>query len=189
MRGDRRVGALFAVAMFLSIAPVGMSSAGAAAGPLCSSFTGAATLTPGLPILGSTQRVKPTVSITGARLSGCHASATSGTVSAKLKFAQSTNCTLLVSQIGRNVAVNARGTLKVTWNNKMTSTIALTMSFGSIPNKGSLATMSGEVTAGLYKGMKQSWIVLWTMRLPDECFGGAPLTSVTFSQFAPVTTK
>jgi len=176
--------AVVVVAVLEAVTPIGASSPDAKSGLTCRSFTGIAALTPGLPRLGSTQRVKPTISIKNARLNGCRGGVTSGRASATLQFAKSSNCALLIGQVSRNVPATANGTLTITWNTKMTSTIALSMSFGGVPNKAAVAIMTGTVRAGLYRGVKESWTVLWTMRKADECFGGAPLTSLTFSEFA-----
>jgi hypothetical protein len=179
-------GVLVVVALFVSMAPIGAASATALGGSGCRSFVGTATLAPGLPKVGDTRRVKPTISIEGARLRGCPGRAASGTVAATLKFEKPSNCSLLITQVSRNIAANAKGNLTITWDNKMTSTIALSMSFGSVPNEPAVAIMAGTVDAGLYQGLKESWTVLWTMRRTDECFGGAPLTSLAFSKFAAV---
>ncbi len=181
-------GVMLVVALCVPMAPLGASTAAATGGSACRSFVGTATLTPGLPKVGDTRRVKPTISIDGARLRGCPGRATSGTVSATLKFAKPSNCTLLITQVSRNIPAIAKGTLTITWDNKMTSTIALSMSFGSVLDEPAVAIMAGTVEAGLYQGLKESWNVLWTMR-QTECFGGAPLTSLAFSKFAAVAAK
>lgn len=178
--------AVVVAAMVVAVTPIGASSPDATSGWACRSFAGIAALTPGLPRLGSTQRVKATISIKQARLNGCRGGVTSGTASATLKFAKPSNCALLISQVSRNVAATANGTSTITWNNKMTSTIALSLSFGGVPNEAAVAVMTATVRSGVYQGAKESWTVLWTMRKADECFGGAPLTSLTFSQFAAV---
>ena len=178
---------LVAVALLVPNTAVGASSPAAVA-PSCKAFAGTAVLSPGLPKVGALTRVKPTISINGASLTGCHGQVSSGRVSATVSFGKSTNCTLFITQVTANVAVKAKGTLRIVWNNRKTSTIALSMSFGSVPDKAALATMVGTVNAGLFKGRKESWTVLWSMK-EDECFGGAPLTSLAFSQFAAVVTK
>jgi len=180
---------MLVVALVVPMAPLGASSAAAAGGSACRSFVGTAALAPGLPRLGDTRRVTPTISIEGARLRGCPGRATSATVSATLKFAKPSNCKLLITQVSRNIPAIAKGTLTIAWDNKMTSTIALSMSFGSVVDEPTVAIMAGTVEAGLYQGLKQSWTVLWTMRRTDECFGGAPLTSLAFSKFDAVAAK
>jgi len=189
MRGRQRAGvlvvlAVVVVAMLGALTPVGASLPGMTRRSACRSFSGIAALSPGLPRLGSTQRVKPTISIKHARLNGCGGGVTSGTAAATLKFAKPSNCALLIGQVSRNVPATATGTMTITWNDKMTSTIALSMSFGSVPDEAAVAIMSGTVRTGVYLGRKESWTVLWTMRKADECFGGAPLTSMAFTEFA-----
>jgi hypothetical protein len=188
MRGERGAGLFVVLAVVVAtlvpVTPIGASSPDAKSGWACRSFAGIAGLTPGLPRLGSTKRVTPTISIKNARLNGCRGGVTSGTVSATLKFAKPSNCALLIGQVSSNVAATANGTLTITWNTKTTSTIALSMTFGGVPNEAAVATMTGTVRAGLDRGAKKSWTVLWTIRKADECFAGAPLTSLTFSEFA-----
>jgi hypothetical protein len=191
MRGRARfattAGVLVAAALLVPNTAVGAASPAAVAPP-CKTFAGTAVLSPGLPKVGAVTRVKPKISINGASLSGCQGQVSSGRVSATVEFGKSTNCMLFITQVTANVVVKAKGTLRIVWNNKKTSTIALSMSFGSVPDKASLATMVGTVNAGLFKGRTESWTVLWSMK-EDECFGGAPLTSLAFSQFAEIATN
>jgi len=176
-----------AVAMLLPLGLITATSAGAAGGTTCKSFSAAARLTPGLPPAGNKSRVRPAISLQG-NISGCRGTVTSGRASATLKFASSSNCTMLVTKATANVKTNATGTLKIAWSSRKTSTIALSLSFGAVPQKPSLATIKGSITAGLFKGMKESGTVGWTLGR-NECFGGASLTALTLSGFAPVVIK
>jgi hypothetical protein len=145
-------------------------------------------VTPGLPKTGSTERVRSTISIKRAKLSGCHGGVTSATASATLRFDHALNCTVLITQITSAVTARARGTLTFTWNNKHTSTVSFAVLFGSIPNEPSVAKLTGTVTAGAFKGMKETGTVYWSLG-SNDCFGGAPLTAFAFSEFSPFVTK
>jgi hypothetical protein len=179
---------LVVVIALLPIAAVEATPAGAAAGTTCKSLGGSATVTPGLPKYGSTQTVRPTISIKGAKVSGCRGAVKGATASATLKFDQSANCTSLITQIAGNVKAKAKGTASITWNNHKTSKVSFSLTFGSVPNNPSVAKLAGTVTAGLFVGMKETGSVAWSLG-SDECFGGAPLTSFTFSGFSPFVTK
>jgi hypothetical protein len=178
----------FVLALLLPMGMIEASAAGAASGTTCKSFSGNANVSPGLPKYGSKTMVRPTISIKRAKLSGCGGSVKGATASATLKFVKSANCASLITQTIANVSAKATGTLTITWNNKMTSKVALSLSFGSIPDNPTLAKLTGTVTSGRFQGMKSSGTVEWSLST-EECFGGAPLTSFTFSEFAPLVTK
>ena len=166
----------------LPLGAVEASAAGASGGTTCQSFSGNAKVSPGLPVVGSRVRVTPTFSIKGAKLSGCHGVVTGGTASAKLKFVSSSNCLVLVTHSTANIVSRAKGTLTITWNNGRTSTLSFSLSFGAVKDKPTLAATDGTVTSGLFKGMKGSGTVLWTLGM-NECFGGEALTSLKFNGF------
>ena len=184
----RSLRVFLAVVSLLPVGAIGASSAGAAGGTTCSSLHGIAALTPGLPKIGDTTLVRSRVSIKGARLSGCRGSVTNATVRATLRFAKPSNCTLLISQVTAATTVVAKGTATFTWNNRRTSTVSLSVSLGAIPDQPSVAKIAGTVTAGLFKGMKESGTVIWSLD-STACFGGAPLKSLTFTQFSPFVVK
>jgi hypothetical protein len=173
------------------LAPLGVinaSSAGAASGTTCQALRGTAILSPGLPSLGNTAVVRPIISVIGAKVSGCAGSVTGASASGKLRFAKPSNCTRLITQITANTKVAATGTVVLTWNTHTTSQIAMTLTFGSVANKPTLATLTGTVISGLFKGTKTSGTIQWSLGT-NECFGGAPLTSAAFSGFAPFVLK
>lgn len=178
--------ALLAGALLTGV--IGVSPAAAASGSTCASFRGNATVTPGLPKTGSTDRVRSTISIKRAKLSGCHGTVKSATVSATLRFDHALNCTMLITEITSAVTTRARGTLTLAWNDKHTSTVSFSVLFGSIPNEPSVAKLTGTVTAGMFKGMKETGSVYWSLN-SNDCFGGSPLTAFTFSEYSPFVTK
>jgi len=73
------------------------------------------------------------------------------------------NCTALIDKAGGNVTTAATGPLRICWNTKRTSTVALRMAFGSVPKQPALASLTGNVTAGLFKGQKVSGTVQWSL--------------------------
>ena len=189
MRRGRRATAAGAVLAVLAIgAGLVAVPAGAAAKSPCATFDGAATFSPALPPAGSVKVVRSRIAINRAKLGGCRGSVASGTASGTLTLARATNCTLLITNIASNVATKAKGTLTITWNTHATSTIALTVSFGSLRGEPSLATMTGTVTNGLFEGRQESWTVAWAMKT-TECFGGAPLSWLSFTEFAAPTAR
>ena len=175
---------VLAVALVFPAEAIAAQSAGAASGTTCTTFSGTARVTPGLPMVGSKQLVRPTASIKAAKLGSCHGEVSSGTVSATIRFAKPSNCTLLIRDITANVAWTTRGTATVVWNNHKTSNVAFSLSFGGVNGDPALAAVAGTVRSGMFKGLKVSGTVLWTLG-STECFGGAPLKSLTFSAFAP----
>jgi hypothetical protein len=170
------VSALFAV-----------TPAGAVTGSTCATFRGNATVSPGLPKVGSTDQVRPAISINRAKLTGCHGGVSSATASATLKFDHATNCTQMIAQITSSVTVRAKGKLTFSWNNKRTSTVSFALLFGAIKGEPSVAKVTGTVTAGLFKGAKETGSLYWALS-SSACFGGSPLTSFTFSEFSPFVT-
>jgi len=184
----RSLRVFFAVLLLSPVGVIDALSAGAATGTTCASLHGTASLSPGLPKIGDKTLVRSTVSIKGAKLSGCRGSVTSATVTARLRFAKPSNCTLLINQVTATTTVVAKGTSTFAWDNHRTSTVSLVVSLGAIPNEPSIAKITGTVTAGLFKGMKETGTVLWSLG-STACFGGAPLTSLTFTQFSPFVTK
>ena len=174
------------VAVFLAAAamvlPIGLisSPAGAAGATTCKTATGTATFSPALPKLASKTKVKPTVTIKG-KLGGCTGGVTSGTFNASLKFSVANNCTSLLA----GATTGTKGTESITWNTKKTSTVALTL----VGVKGHVTQTkaSGPVTAGLFKGSKQSGTLNYT--LPTGACTSTGLSKVTFKQLTPIVIK
>jgi hypothetical protein len=177
----RKVGGMLAVATVLL--PIGMlaAPAGAASGVVCKTATGAATFSPALPKVGATTKVKAAITITGAKLGSCSGGGvTSGILNAKLNFGIAGNCSSLMA--GSNAGI--KGTEVITWNNKKTSTIALTLTGLKNPTQ---TSATGVVTAGLFKGMKQSGNLQYA--LPTGGCTKAGLAKVTFKQLTAIVIK
>ena len=162
--------------------PIGLiaSPAGAAVKTSCKSATGSATFTPALPKIGSTAKVKPTIKIVGAKLAGCTGGGvTGGTLSSVVKFATAANCSSLLA----GSPTGTKGTETITWSNKKTSTITLTLT--AVKGKPTQTKATGVVTAGLFKGAKQAGTLNYTP-VGGGCTS-ANLSKVTFKQVTPVT--
>jgi hypothetical protein len=165
-------GVLLAAALVL---PVGLiaSPAGAVAGATCKTFSGTATVKPGLP--ATTAKVKPVITTKNAKLAGCTGGVASGLFSGSLKGSVLQNCAGLAKQTNFGL----KGTATVVWNTKATSTISWSLTPGP---KGKITTVNlpGTVTAGLFKGSKMSGQVIFTF--PKGQCGTTPLTSTTVKQ-------
>src|SRR3954466_12893525 len=106
-------GVLVAAALIVPAAIMAAPGGAAATKPTCTKLTGTATFKPPLPKAGSTKTVKPTVTIKGAKLSGCTGGGvTGGVVGATLKFGNASNCTNLLG----GKATNTKGTVSIKWN-------------------------------------------------------------------------
>ena len=138
--------------------PLGLlaSPAGAATGTTCKTSSGKATFNPPLPKLGSKTLVKTVLTATGT-LTGCvGGGVTSGSVKTVSAKSPGSNCT---TQLANKTASKATET--ITWNTKQTSTVSITLS----PVKGKPAAnkaVSGVVTAGLFKGLHQTGLTVYT---------------------------
>src|ERR1700690_2614138 len=164
-------GALFASAMTLPLGLVA-SPAGAAAGGAGKKPGGPAALSPALPGLEKVVTATPTVTIKGAKLGGCSGGVTSGTMSATLKFGESTNC-LEPTLPGSVSAAKIKGTAIVVWNTTATSTISFSITNGpksSGHQPSELISIPGSVTAGKFKSSKVSG----TLTQNAACLQGLP---------------
>jgi hypothetical protein len=179
MRTRRVAGFLVAAAMVL---PIGLisSPAGAAGATTCKTASGTATFAPALPKVGSKAKVKPTVTIKG-NVGNCTGGVKSAALKATLKFSIANNCSTLLA----GASTGTKGTETLTWNTKKTSTVALTL----VGVKGHVTQTkaSGTVTAGVFKGSKQSGTLNYT--LPKGACTAAGLSKVTFKQIAPIVIK
>jgi hypothetical protein len=138
--------------------------------------------TPALPKVGSTAKVKPTITIKGAKLSGCKGGGvTSGTFAATLKFSVASNCQTLL----KGAETGTKGTETITWNTKKTSTVALALK--GVKGKVTQTTATGPVAKGLFAKAKQSGTLNYT--LPKGACGTAGLSKVTFKNVTPIVIK
>ena len=172
MRG-KFAGVLLATALVLPAGLMASPLGAAAAGTVCKTATGTATFSPALPSVKVTTKNKPTVTIKNGKLGGCTTGGvTGGTLTATLKFGLASNCKSLLA----GGATNTKGTEKITWNTKATSTV--TLSLVGVTKKPTNINATGPVTAGLFKGEKQSGVLVFT--LPAGACTSKPLSTVTF---------
>jgi hypothetical protein len=159
--------------MLLPVGLIAAAPADAVGGTVCKTASGTATFLPALPSIKSTTKNKPTVTIKNGKLAGCvGGGVTSATLTATLKFGLASNCKSLLA----GASTNTKGTEKITWNNKKTSTVTLTLT--GVPKKPTNITATGPVTLGLFKGSKQSGTLAFT--LPAGACTTKPLSTVTF---------
>jgi len=170
-----RAGLAFALAAGSMI--LGFASPAGAAVNSCKTLNGTATFTPGLTTTAKAQ----TISAKGS-LAGCApASQTggSGTLVSTIKTKPDSCQTLLKG------GETNKGTSKVTWKNKKTSSIAITLKTGTGKSY-NIATVSGTVTAGLFKGHKISGQLKFTPKSGQNCTT-VPIKNVTFTGTKPFT--
>ena len=153
-----------------------VAAPGGAAAPVqkCAHLKGTATITPGLSPAPHNQ----TVVAKGALTTCTPTAATggSGTINATIKLTNG-SCQGLVGG-GQKLA----GTAKTTWKNKKTSSYSLVFTTGK-GSAATVATITGKVTAGLFKGHKVSAQVKIAPGNGQDCVT-KPVKSVTL-----VTTK
>lgn len=170
----KAVGILCVAALVL---PVGVltTQADAAAGTSCKTISGSATFKPALPKLGSSTKVVSTITAVGT-FGGCvGGGVTSGAVKLTLKFSKPGNCATLATAGSANPA---KGTEMITWNTKQTSTITLTLT--GVKGQPKQARIAGAVTAGLFKGSKESGSVMYVV--PKAACTSMSLSNVTVKQ-------
>jgi hypothetical protein len=185
----RKVGGLLlAAALMLPVAMISASPAGAAGGVSCATAAGTATFKPALPPIGSTAKVKGTLSAAGT-LSKC--TGAPGVTSAKTKFTSpksttGANCTTLSSPDPKSKGTV--GTIVITWNNKKTST-AKVFTIKQVSKKDPVhATTKGKITAGLFVGKSITGTVLYSLP-KGACSAGHPLAKVTYKGTKPFVIK
>jgi hypothetical protein len=168
-------GVLLVSALMLPVGLVATNAGAAAATPTCKALAGTATFSPAIPKIGSATKVKPTISIKAAKLSGCTGSGvTGGTVNSTLKFGLAANCSSLL----KGDATKTAGTVSIIWNTKATSTVAKATLVG-VTGHPTQSTVSGAITAGLFKGKKVSVVTNYV--LPKGGCTAAALSKVTFT--------
>ena len=122
---DRRIAARGALAVPVTLLDV---ARGAAGGTSCKSgMRGVETWKPPLLASGSPHKTRPTITIRGAKLTGCkNGGVKSGTLSAKIKWLDPGNCDTLLTYREGEAFPRIKGTVTITWNTKETSTATVT---------------------------------------------------------------
>jgi len=106
---------------------------------------------------------------------------TGAKITATLKQAIAGNCSSLIAGATANIAA----TETITWNTNATSTVALKLT--DVTKKAAQTTATGPVSAGLFKGAKQSGTPNYTP-LSGGCTKAA-LVKVSFKQLTAITIK
>jgi hypothetical protein len=169
-----RVSMVAALALGMS-ALVAQPSGAAAPVQKCTKTTGSATLTPGLsPVVPANNTIKAK-----GTLGGCTPAKTtggSGNLTATIKVPGG-SCSKLAT--GKQ---KLSGTAGTTWKNKKKSAYSLTFTTGSGATA-TVATVTGRVTTGLFKGKKVSGQIKFKLKT-GNCTT-TPLTAITFTQSKP----
>jgi len=178
----KAVGVLVALAVTLPFGVLAASGAGAAGGTSCASGAGSATFTPPLPDLSSKVKVKDVLKSSGT-VAGCTGSVKSGTLTGVSAVSTGSNCL----SIATPTTTPTKITLTVKWNTGATSTIPAQLK--DIPHVAvTTQTVSGTVSAGLFKGSKLSG--KFTYSLPaGACSKGHPLAKVTYKDVGATVIK
>ena len=175
------VGLVLAAGLLVPAAIYVGAPAGAAGGTSCSTGSGSATFTPALPIITSAVKVKDVLKSSGT-VSGCTGTVKSGTLSGVAPASTGSNC----KSIATPTTTPTKITLTVKWNTGATSTVAAQLK--EIPKTPvTTQTVSGSVTAGLFKGSTLSGKFTYT--LPAGACTKAPLAKLTYKNVGATVIK
>jgi hypothetical protein len=174
--------AALVVPMAMTVVGSGGAANAAAKGTSCSKSSGNATFKPGLPVSGSSQKVKPTITVKNAKETGCKGGGVkSGKFNSTSKFRTATNCDTLLS--GQPSPKPPTGTITTTWNTGDTSSANVTL--GTVSGQPTETHVTGKVTKGLFKGLTLDATLKFTPTKGD-CVT-TPLTGVSFVNVGNVT--
>ena len=171
-------GVLF-TAMLLSSLLIGAVPAGAASGTSCKTSTGSLTFTPTLPKLGNTSKVPAKLSVSGT-VSSCSGSVSDGQLRITTS-SKSLNCATIAAYSSSGLT----GSETIAWNSGATSTIAVKIA--DVKDSPTMKRLQGNVTAGLFKGAKQSGLIQYT--LPNGGCTKVGFSKATYRAINPLTLK
>jgi len=160
-----------AVALLLAVGIVAGPS-GAAVGTSCKTSIGQATIAPGLSSVPAVQTIAATTTLSGCTGGGV----TAGTGKTILKVG-ATDCTGLAKGASKEALTGT-----VMWNTRKTSTFTGTALSGT-GAKVLQATISGRVTAGLFKGSKVSTTIVYAVNKGETC--SSTITSMSIKGLKP----
>jgi hypothetical protein len=176
----RMLGLLVAAGLLLSV--LAAAPAGAAGGTTCKAGAGRVTFTPALPDGTSAKKVLAVQRRNGT-ISGCSGTVKSGKLIGVSPKGAGANCVTLETWTSKPTKM----ALTVNWNTGQSSTIAAQLK--EIANVSvTTQTVSGSVTAGLFKGSKLSGKFTYTLP-KDGCSKGHPLAKVTYNDIGAITIK
>ena len=163
-------------------APTSAAEVGAASGTSCKSSTGSLSFSPTLPKLGSSAKVFAKLSMSGV-VSSCSGG---GVGSGQLKFTSGTsksgmNCATLAAYSSAAMS----GTEVISWDAGGTSTIALKLL--DVKDSPTMERLQGSVTGGLFKGLKQSGLIQFS--LPSNGCTKVGFSKASYRAINPLTIK
>jgi hypothetical protein len=152
---------LAAIAIMLPIEGVSGAPAGAASGTRCNALAATAQFLPGLPVISKKKKVASTVTSAGTLKRCTGGGVASGTFIISYKLTG--NCTTLLAYTPKPTSVR----ITTTWNTNKTSTATLQLhAVRSDPTK---HTVSGVITAGLFKGLHTSTTFTFALVTKGGC--------------------
>jgi hypothetical protein len=151
------LGALLATSMLLPVGLVGVPPAGAAAsGTTCKSFSGIGVFSATLPKLGSNGKVRAVLTATGP-VSGCGGG---GVTSGSARFVSTKSAPENCGTLATAPTPAIKGTETITWSGGKVSKIAFALNEIS-GNPVTTQALSGTVTSGPFKGMRQKGLLMY----------------------------
>jgi len=173
---------LLITGLLLSAMSIGAAPVRAAGGTSCKTATGSLTFTPTLPRLGNSTKVFAKLSMNGVSGSCSGGGVSSGQV----KFASATsksgmNC----ATVAAYSSVALSGTEVIAWDTGATSTVALKLL--DVKDSPTMKRIQGSVTAGLFKGLKQSGLIQYS--LPNGGCTKTGFSKASYRAINPLTIK
>jgi hypothetical protein len=173
-----RASLLLAAAALATSAFVATPVGAATAQQTCKKMTGTAVLTPGLTTTPHKQTANATSTVTGctpaAKTGG------SGHLTARLNLPANSSCQGLATG-NQTIKIPSA---KITWKNHKTSTMALTAKTGT-GSKATVATITGKVTLGLFKGHSVTTALSFAPKSGENCTPGHPIRHLTLKNTKP----
>lgn len=174
--------AVLVAGLLLSSLSIGAAPVGAASGTSCKSSTGSLSFNPTLPKLGSSAKVFAKLSMSGV-ISSCSGG---GVSSGQLKFTSGTsksgmNCATLAAYSSSPMS----GTEVIAWDAGGTSTISLKLL--DVKDSPTMERLQGTVSAGLFKGLKQSGLIQFS--LPSNGCTKVGFSKASYRAINPLTIK
>jgi len=169
----KALGVLVAVVLILPIAALSAAPGGAAGGTTCKKLTATAQFAPALLVLSKKTKRASAVTSQGT-LGRCNGGGvSSGTFTASYKIA-SGNCTTLLTYTPTPITVH----ISTTWNTNQTSTA--TIQLHAVKAEPQTRTVTGLVTAGLFKGSRTTAAFTFAFVTKSGCFK-TPLKEISMS--------
>jgi hypothetical protein len=166
---------VFVMAVALMAPVIAAAPAGAAAIVTCAKPSGSVTFTPGLSATPKVQTTTFNLPVKGCKGTG---GVKSGTSKGKTVGKTKDTCTTFAK------AGATTTTVTITWDTKQTSTAKLATKTAAGKN-GLTATVTGKISAGLFKGKTIKTKVAVTLK--GACSNASPLKKAVLTGLAPLT--